>query len=387
MNKLQRLIEKKMIHLKAKKLNILMNDLFLTVTNDYDKKENIEQIESEFDVLAKILRDPINIKNIQNFIDYLQKVYPEDKNISKKITGRIFLSAFIMYGYPEITLDFSRKKLLDNTINSIDFFNFDVYYFSKLLIINFIDFMNNSFSNEKLRKLIKSINTYSNVFHLFLCQDKLKQINKITFEYYQISKTLKEIKSSNAYEETDKEGIAENLIKTMNGLKEMIQIINPRFDLKNLIFYEEILDRFENVIYKSYWDIIRKNMETNDRDNQLKKKLEEIYETYKSFNIKKMEKKVCLVNEFIVSFNLKDFESWIDFTDLCVNIMLDLQSPARNDITRNNFHDIKYNTYNKLDDLIITVLEFIFQENQLIFREVYNTRIMINMGINPFVKK
>jgi hypothetical protein len=387
MNKLQRLIEKKVIYLKARKLNSLLNELFLTVTDDYDNKENIEQIENEFDDLAKILRDPINIKNIQNFFDYLYKVYPEDKNISKKITGRIFLSAFIMYGYPEITLDFSRKKLLDNTINSVDFVNFDVYYFSKLLIINFIDFMNHSFSNEKLRKLIKSINIYSNVFYLFLCQDKLKQINKITFEYYQISKTLKEIKLSNAYEETDKEEIAENLVKTMNGLKEMIQIINPRFDLKNLIFYEEILDRFENVIHKSYWDILRKDMDTINRDNQLKKKLEEIYETYKSFNIKKMEKKVYLVNEFISSFNLKDFESWIDFTNLCVNIILELQSPARNDITRNKFHEIKYNSYSNLDDLIIILLEFIFQENQMIFREVYNTRLMINMGINPFVKK
>ena len=386
--KLQKLFEKKLIHLKAKKLALLLNDLFLTVTDDYDNRESIEQIENEFDEVAKVLRDPLNIKKVQSFFDYLYRIYPEDKNVSKKLTGRTFLSAFIMFGYPEITLDFSRKKLKeDGVLSSLDFVNFDVYYYSKLLIINFVDFMNHSYNEERLRKLIKSINTYSNIFHLFLYQDKLKQINKITYEYYQINKTLKEMKKSDAYEESDKEGIEDKLLKTMDNLKEMLQIINPRFDLKNLNFYEDILDRFENVIHKSYWDIVKKDLENGEREIKLKKKLDEIYETYKSFNIKKMEEKVSMVNEYICSFDLNDSETWIEFADLCVNIIIELQSPARNDITRNKFHEIKYSSYNDLDDLIIKVLEFIFQENQIIFREVYNMKIMLNMGINPFVKK
>ena len=363
--KIQKKFRKIFLHKKSQEISSVLSELFLTVCEDYDNKLNIEQIEKEFDDATKILRDNLNIKKIQNFLDYLYKVYPEDKRVAKKLTARSLLSAYIMYGYPEISLDFSRKKLKDDSF--IEIINYDVYFFSKLLIINITEFINSKYSEEKLRKLIKSINIYSNIFNLFLYQDKLRQINKITFEFYQISKTVKEIQTSDSYSDEDKIELTEKLLNTMEGLKEMLKIISPSFDLGNLEFYEKILDRLEQVIHKSYWDKLREEMKEN-KDVIVKGKMQEIYDTFKSFSIKKTNEKAEIIQEFINNFHYDDSERWITFGDLCMNIILDLQSPSRNDTTRTKFHDIKYGIYDNIDDLVIKIIECIFQENQIIFK-------------------
>ncbi len=382
--KIQKKFRKTFLHKKSQEISSVLSELFLTVCEDYDNKLNIEQIEKEFDDATKILRDNLNIKKIQNFLDYLYKVYPEDKTVAKKLTARSLLSAYIMYGYPEISLDFSRKKLKDGSF--IEIINYDVYFFSKLLIINITEFINSKYSEEKLRKLVKSMNIYSNIFNLFLYQDKLRQINKITFEFYQISKTVREIQSSDSYSDEDKIELTEKLLNTLEGLKEMLKIISPSFDLGNLEFYEKILDRLEQVIHKSYWDKLREEMKEN-KDVVIKSKMQEIYDTFKSFSIKKTNEKAEIIQEFINNFHYDDSERWITFGDLCMNIILDLQSPSRNDITRTKFHDIKYGTYENIDDLVIKIIECVFQENQVIFKEIYNIKIMASIGINPFVKK
>jgi hypothetical protein len=382
--KIQKKFRKTFLHKKSQEISSVLSELFLTVCEDYDNKLNIEQIEKEFDETTKILRDNLNIKKIQNFLDYLYKVYPEDKTVAKKLTARSLLSAYIMYGYPEISLDFSRKKLKDDSF--IEIINYDVYFFSKLLIINITEFINSKYSEEKLRKLVKSINIYSNIFNLFLYQDKLRQINKITFEFYQISKTVREIQSSDSYSDEDKVELTEKLLNTMEGLKEMLKIISPSFDLGNLEFYEKILDRLEQVIHKSYWDKLREEMKEK-KDVIIKAKMQEIYDTFKSFSIKKTNEKAEIIQEFINNFHYDDSERWITFGDLCMNIILDLQSPSRNDTTRTKFHDIKYGIYDNIDDLVIKIIECVFQENQIIFKEIYNMKIMASMGINPFVKK
>lgn len=382
--KIQKKFRKTFLHKKSQEISSVLSELFLTVCEDYDNKLNIEQIEKEFDDATKILRDNLNIKKIQNFLDYLYKVYPEDKTVAKKLTARSLLSAYIMYGYPEISLDFSRKKLKDDSF--IEIINYDVYFFSKLLIINITEFINSKYSEEKLRNLVKSMNIYSNVFNLFLYQDKLRQINKITFEFYQISKTVKEIQSSDSYSDEDKIELTEKLLNTLEGLKEMLKIISPSFDLGNLEFYEKLLDRLEQVIHKSYWDKLREEMKEN-KDVVIKSKMQEIYDTFKSFSIKKTNEKAEMIQEFINNFHYDDSERWITFGDLCMNIILDLQSPSRNDTTRTKFHDIKYGSYDNIDDLVIKIIECVFQENQVIFKEIYNMKIMVSMGINPFVKK
>ena len=48
-------------------------------------------------------------------------------SIITKINARIFLSSFILYGFPEVTLDFSRK--LNQEVN-IDTINLEIYIFS-----------------------------------------------------------------------------------------------------------------------------------------------------------------------------------------------------------------------------------------------------------------
>jgi hypothetical protein len=284
-----------------------------------------------------------------------------------------------MYGYPELALDFSRK----NINYAIKTTNFDIYFYSKLLIEYFLNFMNKKFDENNLRKFIKYLNIYSNVFNIFLQEDKIRQINKITYEFCQIKKTIKEIQISDSYEKISKIELLENLNNTLKGLKEMLLIINPKYDLDNLKFYEDVLEKFERMLHKAFWDKFQK--EQNEEIIQLK--LKEILDIYKSFNIKSINDKIYVLEKYTNSFNFNNLEEWIDYCDLCVNIIKEIQSPSRNDIITTGFQEIKCKSYCNIPDLITEILKFIFKENEVIFRDVYNVRIMLTIGINPFLKK
>ena len=298
----QKVYKKRFLYNKAKDLSVIFNTLFLKVSENYDKKENIEKIEEEFDEITKILRDSTNIKKVQRFLNYYYSVYPEDTEVAKKITARIFLSSFIMYGFPEITLDFSRKISSNKEqLANLNSENLDVYYFSKSLVVNFVSMINYDFSLERMRNFAKSMNIYSNVFGLFILKDKINQLNKITFEYYQIKKTLTEVENSDKYTAESKEEISGNLNKTLEKLKEMILIIIPKYDLNNLKFYEELLVKFEDSIHKSYWDNLKEDLE-KDKEKFIKAKITEIYTTYKSFGIKKLDQ-IELLTEYIEDFD------------------------------------------------------------------------------------
>ena len=383
----QKIYKKKFLYNKAKDLSILFNTLFIKMSENYDNKQNIEQIEEEFDEITKLLRDETNIKKVQRFLNYYYSVYPEDKDVAKKINARIFLSSFIMYGFPEITLDFSRKLTLDKEkFSNINSENLDVYYFSKSLIVNLIKVINYDFDLENMRNFSKSMNIYSNVFSLFILKDKINQLNKITFEYYQIKKSINEIETSNAYTEESKAEIIDNLGKTLEKLKDMILIIIPKYDVNNLKFYEDILVKFENSIHKTYWDKLREDLE-KDKEKFIKSKISEIYSTYKTFGIKKLDEKIDMLNKYLDDFDYDDFDNWMSFGKICLTIILEIQTPSRNDITISKFSEIKCGSYSKMEDFIIKIFEFVFEENQILFRDIYNTKLMLNMGINPFVKK
>lgn len=382
----QKVYKKRFLYNKAKDLSVIFNTLFLKVSENYDKKENIEKIEEEFDEITKILRDSTNIKKVQRFLNYYYSVYPEDTEVAKKITARIFLSSFIMYGFPEITLDFSRKISSNKEqLANLNSENLDVYYFSKSLVVNFVSMINYDFSLERMRNFAKSMNIYSNVFGLFILKDKINQLNKITFEYYQIKKTLTEVENSDKYTAESKEEISGNLNKTLEKLKEMILIIIPKYDLNNLKFYEELLVKFEDSIHKSYWDNLKEDLE-KDKEKFIKAKITEIYTTYKSFGIKKLDQ-IELLTEYIEDFDYDNFDNWMNLGKLCLNIILEIQTPSRNEITISKFAELKCASYSKMDDFIVEIFKFVFSENQILFRDIYNTKLMLNMGINPFVKK
>lgn len=296
---LQKRIKKKLLHKKSKELKSSFEELFLLVSCNYNEKNNVEEIEKDFDSFSKIIRDEFLIKKFQRFLNYLYDVYPENNKVAKKITSKIFLSKLLMYGFPEIVLDLSRKNM-DNSIKTI---NYHLYHFSKLLITNFRELINKDFNEDQMRKFIKYLNIYSNVFYLFIHQDKIKQINKITNEHYQIKKTIKEIYLSCSYDEKSKIEIIDNLNNTLNGLNEMLLIISPKYDLENLEFYRHILDILDETQYDSFWEKFKENLSKEKNDETINKlvfeKINKIIETYNFFNIKKISDKILFLEKYI----------------------------------------------------------------------------------------
>ena len=274
-NKIQRWYRERPLKKSTLKLKDSFNDLYHGICDNYTKYSevnNITLLESDFDVFTKILIDKMTILRVDNFLQKYYKLVKFDPNISKKINSRKLLSSFMIYGFPEIIMETSR--------NNLSGLESDLTHYAKKLMDNLYKYVNNkSFSNEDLRKLIKSMNMYSNSFDLFLHKDKIKLINKTTMEWYQISKTIDEIKISNKYDETgenSKEKIINNLLKTLENLEEMLLMINPKFKMENLTIFKKITDNYDKTLKKAYWDLLKLdllNENKSERDEILKKQI------------------------------------------------------------------------------------------------------------------
>ncbi len=96
---------------------------------------------------------------------------------------------------------------------------------------------------------------------------------------------------------------------------------------------------------------------------------------------------IIFLEKYIDRLDIYNIEELIDFCNLCFKIILELQSPSRNDITYTNFQEIKCKSYENIFDVVVDIFRFIYEENEIVFREIYNNRIMKSIGINIFLKK
>ncbi len=385
-------------HTKSQNIGNTIEELHYLTSFEYFNKQNIEQIEGEFDILTKTIQEKTLIADISLFLNDFYKLFPEDKTVAYKITSRIFLSSFIMYGSPEVTLDFSRKNI-KNPEQNIDTINFDMYYFSEKLITILLDFLKSPYSDEKLRKFAKYMTIYSNIFYVFSKTDKIKQINKISNEWYQIKKTISDIKSKDEYNEKDRAEILEELKETKHKLVEMIHIISPSFDLQYLEEYYTHMKKYETMVHDAFWDIMRNKLNdvtgeygADAVDNLIKEQLHEINDTLGQICTSKFQDHVDDI--IVLSDKLNNdstnemYEKWFEYCGIYCKLITEIQSPARNSITTEKCHAIRYGTYDNINDLIINIFKFICGENEIVYRDIFNIRIMISTGsIGVFLKK
>lgn len=397
-NKIQKWYRERELKKSTIKLKDSFNDLYCGIVDNYTKYteiNNITLLETDFDVFTKILIDKMTILLVDNFVQKYYKLVKFDPVISKRINSRKLLSSFMIYGFPEILMDTSRNNL--NGLES------DLTHYSKKLMDNLHKYINNKVcTNEDLRKLIKSMNMYSNSFDLFLHKDKIKLINKTTMEWYQISKTIDEIKVSNKYDESgenSKEKIISNLVKTLENLEEMLLMINPKFKMENLTVFKKITDNYDKTLKKAFWDLFKldlSNDNKSERDEIIKKQvmtiLLDLRALCKSTKYKNLEDNIIsyLDNSYLEQLcenSLNTFVLWVEFGEFLTETILSIHSMDRDTDTIIRWNLIKNSNYNNLNDLIFEIIKYSNEELTNIFSDIYNLALMASLNINPLLKK
>ena len=322
-------------------------------------KENIRNLnlfeKNNYEVLEKKL---IDIKVIENFKNFLNEMFKDIKsfvNYDNKKTREFLIIFMISYNsetiFNEINsneielIDISNEtiNLLKDIINnnSCDYTKF--YIKTKLFLSKFKIWKN----NDKKKLLSVLYNTYENLKEDIIKIKDNKEYIEIFNEY---SKQKKDIEIS---------------VRSIIGEEGLLNFIEGKYiDKENKVKIEKEL--IIGNLKKAYWDIIEEQLSVDYNDfSFVIKLLDEIKELIKNMvpSRNDLHKKWDIQNKVEI---LKQIPNKKDKLNICIiflknyaNILLDLESPERNKITKdiiesledkiNNFNDkITVKNFNKL---------------------------------------
>jgi len=348
-----------------------------------NNKENLSLLpksnNERYDILTNYIQKKEILESLTILFNLLYRYYKVDI-ISKKITVKKFLVSYLFVGFPEINLN-----------NKISEREKDMYFYSKEMH-NRLNILLNNMNNENLRKWIKSLNQYSNVFLLFMYEDKIKKVNEISLKWMELNKVLDEISNSSKYNEEDKNNII-NTLKDELIINEMIikQLI-PNFEIKNLDHLKYISNVSETIVYNCFWNIVEEKIKSNEYDivlnlfNDIKKEILNITSSTNIINDINMIIDIEYIKQMLdhKCFNLPDI---INVTNNTINIIKKLASINHSKIIDekwkiiiNNINNTNISTFHEIGKIIF---KFILTEIDQIKKDIFELSIIQSIGINP----
>lgn len=377
-------LKKQFLDTLKNKKNIFDNLLLLIDRN------NINNINQNFDNLTLYIRKKETINEIDNILKkyyrMINNISSTDNNIdviSFQLNSRIFLSLFVIYGFPEISLSIKKEIIQKSKENNI---TNDIYKLSENVISNINNLFNNYKNNEALRKFIKSINMYSNCFLLWINNDKITKITELYYQWHEIQETINEIKNSNNYDDNQKTDSIATLKNSQDNLIKIIKKINPKFNINSLKLYSSLSFQLKDNFEKSYWDILKNDLENKDL-TLLKKILNEIQ--IEIINLRK--KNSNFIDNFkdkydiqliiqLIEKNLFSEDYLMAYSQFIIDNIIEMQAPIRNDNTKNKWNiilnDIKNKKYKNMNEFVPIILKFILNNIKDIKTDILNLHIL-----------
>lgn len=174
-----------------------------------------------------------------------------------------FLSAFVVYGYPEdVLLEDSTHPIIKISKQVVE--TFDSLLYTKLNIF-------------KIQKFNKLLINYKEIFYDWKAKDHKQFVDTLTTSYYEIESTIKKTDTI-----------------------EMIEILREKQeDIINKIIYvngQEYFNNYKNILHGTFWDILKRELDsTPPVYDKLFQILEEIKDTFCKFipNRKDIQEEIC----------------------------------------------------------------------------------------------
>ena len=362
---------KKMLYKKFIENRLLfmeLNDICKERLADDLIRDRKKIIEDSFDRLTIKIKNKNVIVKVKEFIDTYKKVYEPHK----KLDYKIFLSLWVFSAFPDIVLNPTteiKNKLL----------NITTYIVSK---INELCIDDNKIKNKTfLIDFNKHINQYTEIFELFIKEDKKIKLLETIEAYVTIKKNIIKIEESQKYGEREKKEIISMMVQNLNKVKKFILLFIKDFDFVNLdkIIIETI--NLENSIIINYISVIEKKLNNKEYDNILII-LNEIQEFIRKMNKIKTEadleeiidptyiiqliKNDLLNKEQIINFGLKLSEQ------ITMSGSISLSEMKKKEIEKFNDKNLTINQL--LANIIYTNLESIY----MVYDEILSFHELVN---------
>jgi hypothetical protein len=396
-NKLIVKIQKQWLLRRLKGTDVVTNtsDVFklLDTLSDRNHADNIRSnafisdsdfLAQRFDKLTKQLIVKKNIQNVDLFLNRFYRYYKQDNDVAQKLNARKLLTLYAFVGFPEIVLS-KDKSDLDNTDKFSGSYEADIYFIALELRNKIRDLEYILTNAESLRKFIKLMNIYSNIFNMFLNVDKIKKVDQLMQEWYQNDKTIEQIAQSEKYSEEQKEESINVIKGTQTKVVDLIKTVSPKFNEKHLTLYKELTNKLEFNLKKGFWDLLENDLKEEKYDNlmsiinEIKTGLIQLNRT----NITEYDEKLDI--EFmrqLIQNKLLTPEALLGYTQYIVEKIIELQAPVRNEETENKWEEVKFRETETYETKIVEILKFILERIEEIKDDILNVKLMADFGIS-----
>jgi len=277
--------------------------------NLLDKSD--KTIFKSYDTLTKKLLNKNLLSKVDKFIIEYLKIYRP----MSKFSTKIFLSLWLISGYPDIILD--TNFFVEKCKNKIkeELFNISAFIITKI---------NDAINNEKLFQNMhfftnfnKLINKYSILFNQYKSNDLQEKVSEAIQSWIIIKKNINKIESTNKYNDNEKKEIILMMINNLNEVKKFIDATIKNFDFKKLELIVEQSSNIESNLIKNCIQKIKLKLDNHNYED-IKRILIDIQKFIKEMNKIQSDDEIeeIIDPEYIIqllSNNLLDKDTIINF--------------------------------------------------------------------------
>lgn len=384
--KIQKLFLKRRMIVELYKIKYILNDLDSLINNSDKNLFATNSDENAFDKLTTYIKNVTVIQHISFFLNKFYRFNKPNTLIAKKITARQFLSLYIFVGYPKYSLN---NKHMDE-----DHIEKDMYEYSKKLYTALKCLLSKQ-TNEPIRLFTKCLNQYSNVFALFINEDKVSKANELAIRWNHLDKTIDDINKSSSYDLSQKEQILIELQKDKQYAEEIIKKLVPEFNLSNLQILKKISNVYETTIHKCFWESVVDDI-SNEKYDIVVKIFQDIKNELLALNSTEKFKRDIDNNISIEHIQLLldnkcfDFQEILNIANYTIGTLKNICAPAKIKIIENEWANIykliteKQTSFAEIGKIIF---RFILDQIMDIKNDILNCMILQSIGINPLLLK
>jgi hypothetical protein len=225
----------------------------------YVPTDNIENNHMvQFDRCTTYIRRKDVIQKISLF---LSKLYQIRGDLTQTLDVRTFLSAYTIYGYPQIVLEKESEQAEHTGIDS------SIFHAAKRLVevVHIYTFLfAASLYPNKDDTLFETLEHYRKEFAMFLHADKIRKTNLLLEEWYSMEQTVEEIEKSELYTADMKPECIHEVRTAQRRIVTLLHKISRNLDKNFLPFYKKVRTTLEHNIKKAYWDNIQQDILQHD---------------------------------------------------------------------------------------------------------------------------
>ena len=230
---------------------------------DCFKKLNLLNLvrESEFDKFTDVVKH----KSVMGISNIMLNRVNRVLNFNEKVNTKVFLSAYLIYGYSDIVLSKDRNNLEEELYKMAD----KLIDKTEKLCIN-VDMNNRLISSLYINNFRTTFNQFNILFAIWKHIDKEGIIEMLAMRYDSLRKSKKFIMEDSKFTDTTKKETIEIITSQLEDIEKKVKTIDKNFNIEHFKKFSEIKDKVEYNFNKAFWDLMSKDIKKDNYESVIK---------------------------------------------------------------------------------------------------------------------